>query len=76
MENQCEPSTGITLPVDNAPSTPKAYGADLYWGSQWESREAAHITSESTPLSVLLLFFAEIITFLVVEMNLATITSS
>jgi len=33
------------------------------------SREAAHVTSESTPLNVLLLFFAEIITLLVVEMN-------
>jgi len=31
--------------------------------------EAAHITPESTPLSVLLLFFAEIFTMLVVEMN-------
>jgi len=31
--------------------------------------EAAHITSESTPLSVLLLFFAEIVTLPVVEMN-------
>jgi len=34
-----------------------------------KSREAAHITSESTPLSILLLFFAEIITLLVVETN-------
>ena len=34
-----------------------------------KSIEAAHITSESTPLSVLLLFFAEIITLLVVETN-------
>ena len=34
-----------------------------------KSREAAHITSESTPLSVLLLFFMEIITLLVVETN-------
>ena len=34
-----------------------------------KSREAAHITSKSTPLSVLLLFFAEIITLLVVETN-------
>jgi len=34
-----------------------------------KSSEAAHITSESTPLSVLLLFFAEIITLLVVETN-------
>jgi hypothetical protein len=34
-----------------------------------KSSEAVHVTSESTPLSVLLLFFAEIITLLVVEMN-------
>jgi len=34
-----------------------------------KSREAAHITRESTPLSVLLLFFVEIITVLVVETN-------
>jgi len=33
------------------------------------SREAAHVTSKSTPLSVLLLFSAEIITLLVVETN-------
>ena len=36
---------------------------------QGKSSEAAHITSASTPLSVLLLFFMEIITLLVVEMN-------
>jgi len=35
-----------------------------------KSREAAHVTSESTPLSVLRLFFAEIFTLLVVETNL------
>jgi hypothetical protein len=35
----------------------------------WKSSEAARITPESTPLSVLLLFFAEIITLLVVETN-------
>jgi len=34
-----------------------------------KSSEAAHITPESTPLSVLLLFFAEIVTLLVVETN-------
>jgi len=34
-----------------------------------KSSEAAHITPVSTPLSVLLLFFAEIVTLLVVEMN-------
>jgi len=37
--------------------------------SNRKSSEAAHITKESTPLSVLLLFFAEIITLLVVETN-------
>ena len=34
-----------------------------------KSRDAAHVTRESIPLSVLLLFFAEIITLLVVETN-------
>jgi len=34
-----------------------------------KSEEVAHVTSESTPLSVLLLFFAEIVTLLVVETN-------
>ena len=34
-----------------------------------KSSEAAHITPVSTPLSVLLLFFAEIVTLLVVETN-------
>jgi hypothetical protein len=34
-----------------------------------KSSEAAHVTREFTPLSVLLLFFAEIITLLVVDMN-------
>ena len=34
-----------------------------------ESSVAAHITRESTPLSVLLLFSMEFITLLVVEMN-------
>ena len=34
-----------------------------------KSREAAHITRESTPLSILLLFFTEIFTSLVVEKN-------
>ena len=35
----------------------------------WKSREAAHVTRQSIPLSVLLLFFMEIITLLVVETN-------
>jgi len=34
-----------------------------------KNSEAAHITPESTPLSVLLLFFTEIVTLLVVETN-------
>jgi hypothetical protein len=34
-----------------------------------KSREAAHITPEPTPLTVLLLFFAEIVILLVVETN-------
>ena len=34
-----------------------------------KSREAEYVTSESTPLRVLLLFFSEIITLLVVETN-------
>jgi len=34
-----------------------------------KSSEAAHITRESIPLSVLLLFFVEIVTLLVVETN-------
>jgi len=34
-----------------------------------KSSEAAHVTAQSTPLSVLMLFFAEIITLLVVETN-------
>jgi len=34
-----------------------------------KSSEAAHITPASTPLCVLLLFFAEIVTLLVVETN-------
>jgi len=54
--------------VDTAPSTLKACSAHLYWGSQWE-KQGSCTQSESTPPSVLLLFFAEIITVLVVEMN-------
>ena len=34
-----------------------------------KSSKAAHVTPQSTPLSVLMLFFMEIITLLVVEMN-------
>jgi len=40
-----------------------------------KSREAAHITSKSTPLSVLLLFFAEIIIYWLWR-RITTITSS
>jgi hypothetical protein len=39
------------------------------WLPKGESIGSAHITEESTPLSVLLLFFAEIITLLAVETN-------
>jgi len=34
-----------------------------------KSSEAAHVTPEFTPLTVLMLFFAEIVTLLVVETN-------
>jgi len=56
-----------TLPVDTAPSTPKVH--PFIGAPNGKSREAAHVTSESTPLNVLLLFFAKIITLLVVETN-------
>jgi len=39
------------------------------WAPNGKSSEAAHITPESTPLTVLLLFFAEIVTLLVLETN-------
>jgi len=54
--------------VNTAPSTPKAYSSHLYWGSQRE-KQGSCTHNKSTPLSVLLLFFAEIITLLVVETN-------
>jgi hypothetical protein len=34
-----------------------------------KNSEAVHVTAQSTPLSVLMLFFGEIITFLVVDTN-------
>ena len=55
--------------MDTAPSTPNVCIAQLYWAPNGKSREAAHVISESTPLSVLLLFFAETITLLVMETN-------
>jgi hypothetical protein len=39
------------------------------WPPKGKSSGSAHITGESTPLSILMLFFAEIIALLVVEMN-------
>jgi len=49
---------------------PRSHAVHTFNGAlNGKSREAAHVTSESTPLSVLLLLFAEIITLLVVEMN-------
>jgi len=43
--------------------------APLYWGSQREKQGRCTRNSESTPLGVLLLFIAEIITLPVVETN-------
>jgi len=52
------------------PPQPQRHVVHTFTGApNGKSREAAHVTSESTPLSVLLLFFAEIITLLVVETN-------
>jgi len=51
------------------PPQPQRHVVHTFIGAPNRSREAAHITSESTPLSILLLFFAEIITLLVVETN-------
>jgi hypothetical protein len=60
----------------HSPLNPGACRCSTFIGApNGKSREAAHVTSESTPLSVQLLFFTEIITVLVVETNLA-ITSS
>jgi len=52
------------------PSKPQKHVVHTFIGaSNGKSSEAVHITKESTPLSVLSLFFAEIITLLVVETN-------
>ena len=52
------------------PRNPKSMQCTPFLGpSTRKSNEAAHITRESTPLRVLLLFFVEIITQLVVETN-------
>jgi len=52
------------------PPEPRRRVVHTFTGAPNEkSREAAHVSSEPTPLSILLLFFAEIITLLVVETN-------
>ena len=52
------------------PPQPRRRVVHIFTGApKVKSREAAHVTSESTPVTVLLLFFAEIITLLFVEMN-------
>jgi len=52
------------------PPQPRRHVVHTFTGaSNGKSGEAAHVMSESTPLSVLLLFFAEIVTLLVVETN-------
>jgi len=52
------------------PPKPRRHVVHTFIGApKGKSSESAHINSESTPLSVLLLFFAEIITLLVVETN-------
>jgi len=52
------------------PPQPRRHVVHTFTGApNRKSREAAHVTSESTPLSVLLLSFMEIITLLVVETN-------
>ena len=50
------------------PPKPRRRVVQTFTGAPYGiSSEAAHITSESTPLTVLLLFFTEIVTLLVVE---------
>jgi len=52
------------------PSKPQRRVMQTFTGApNGKSSEAAHITPEATPLTVLTLFFAEIVTLLVVEMN-------
>jgi hypothetical protein len=55
--------------VGTAPKPQKRVVHTFTGASNGKSSEAVHITKESTPISVLLLFFAEIITLLVVETN-------
>ena len=52
------------------PPKPRRHVVQTFTGApNGKSSEAAHITPESTPLTVLMLFFAEIVTLLVVETN-------
>ena len=52
------------------PPQPRRHVVHTFTGApNGKSKEAAHVTGESTPLSVLLLFFMEIITLLVVKTN-------
>jgi hypothetical protein len=52
------------------PPEPRRHVVHIFSGAPTgKSREAATITTASSPLSVLLLFFAEIVTLLVVETN-------
>jgi len=52
------------------PPKPRRCVVDSFIGApNRKSSEAAHITPEAIPLSILLLFFAEIITLLLVETN-------
>jgi len=52
------------------PPQPQRHVVHTFTGApNGTSREAAHVTSESTPLGILLLFFVEIITLLFVETN-------
>ena len=55
--------------MDTAPQARRHVVHTFTGAPNGKSREAAHVTSESTPLSILLLFFLEIITLLVVETN-------
>ena len=57
------------LPNGLCPLSPKACRAWFERGPKGKYSESAHITGESTPLSVLLLFLVEHITLLVVEIN-------
>jgi hypothetical protein len=61
---QSQPSQWTLPPKSRRHVVPNFIGAP-----EGKSSEAEHITSASTPLSVHLLFFAEIITLLVLETN-------